>query len=204
MKPLTKISQTAKIENKNWKSEVYKFLFAYRSTPHSSTKVAPAELMFNRKIRYTIPNSSYEVAEDIQKKVEENDLLSKERNKQFIDNRKHAKDNTITQGDRVLVKQPKQNKLTPKFQPHPFIITHNKGTMMTAQSLHISKRSQMIHDFSISKSRMTRNQTKTHNLNPTWYQTNHKEKHIRKGTIEFQLPSGGNNYIKNLYIGHRH
>ena len=123
MKPLTKISQTAKIENKNWKSEVYKFLFAYRSTPHSSTKVAPAELMFNRKIRYTIPNSSYEVAEDIQKKVEENDLLSKERNKQFIDNRKHAKDNTITQGDRVLVKQPKQNKLTPKVPTTP--VHHN-------------------------------------------------------------------------------
>ena len=82
MKPLTKISQTAKIENKNWKSEVYKFLFAYRSTPHSSTKVAPAELMFNRKIRYTIPNSCYEVAEDIQKKLEENDLCSKERKKE--------------------------------------------------------------------------------------------------------------------------
>ena len=52
------------------------------------------------------------------------------RKKQFINNRKHAKDNTITPGDRVIVTQPKQNKLTPNFQPQPFIITH----IMTAQS----------------------------------------------------------------------
>ena len=62
--------------------DVYKFLFAYRSTPHSSTKVATAELIFNSNIRYTIPN------------IRPQKIYC--RNKQtnsFIDNRKN---NTMT------------------------------------------------------------------------------------------------------------
>ena len=37
-------------------------------------------------------------------------------------------------GDRVLVKQRKINKLTPKFQPHPYTVTDTNGTMITAES----------------------------------------------------------------------
>ena len=73
MKPLTNIIQTAFIEKKSWKSEVYKFLFAYRSTPHSTTNIAPSELMFNRKIKYVIPNFDYQPSEDLVEKMEEND-----------------------------------------------------------------------------------------------------------------------------------
>ena len=51
-----------------------------------------------------------------------------------MDNRKHAKDRNIMTGDRVLVKQRKINKLTPKFQPHPYTVTDTNGTMITAES----------------------------------------------------------------------
>ena len=43
---LRKLVQSAKIENKEWKRELYKFMRNYRATPHQSTLKSPAELMF--------------------------------------------------------------------------------------------------------------------------------------------------------------
>ena len=42
-------------EKKNLKVEMSKFQTAYRTTPHSSTGVSPAKLLFNREIRSKIP-----------------------------------------------------------------------------------------------------------------------------------------------------
>ena len=39
---------------------------------------------------------------------------------------------TFRVGDSVLVKQPKQNKLTPAYEPKPLTITAVKGSMITA------------------------------------------------------------------------
>lgn len=40
MKPLGKVIKAAKIEGKDWREELYEFLFAYRTTPHTVTGVA--------------------------------------------------------------------------------------------------------------------------------------------------------------------
>jgi len=37
-------------------------------------------------------------------------------------------------GDKVLIKQPKQNKMSTPFKPEPFEITDKKGSMITAQN----------------------------------------------------------------------
>ena len=55
MLSLNKVTQTAFLRRKNWKLEVYKFLFSYRNCPHTTTKIAPSDLMFNRKLKFTIP-----------------------------------------------------------------------------------------------------------------------------------------------------
>ena len=59
MKPIGKLLKTAEIENKNWKQELQRFLLQYRSTPHQTTKVAPSELLFNRKIRGYLPELTH-------------------------------------------------------------------------------------------------------------------------------------------------
>ena len=43
---LRKVVQSAKLENKNWKQETYRFLRNYRATPHISTGKSPAEIIF--------------------------------------------------------------------------------------------------------------------------------------------------------------
>ena len=46
MKCLGKIVRTAHIENRDWQKALDRFLLAYRATPHPSTGVAPAHLMY--------------------------------------------------------------------------------------------------------------------------------------------------------------
>lgn len=55
MKPLGKALQTAKLEGRPWKQELYRFLLNYRATPHATTKIAPCELLYNRTIHGYLP-----------------------------------------------------------------------------------------------------------------------------------------------------
>ena len=42
-------------QNIDWKADLQKYLIMYRSTPHSTTGVTPAELLFNRPFRTKLP-----------------------------------------------------------------------------------------------------------------------------------------------------
>ena len=55
MKPLGKAITIAKIENRPIRQELSRFLFSYRTTPHSTTGVPSSQLLFNRKIRGKLP-----------------------------------------------------------------------------------------------------------------------------------------------------
>ena len=60
MKSLAKVIRIAKIENKNWRQELYTFLKAYRSTPHSTTQKSPPETLFHRNFRTQLPETQAE------------------------------------------------------------------------------------------------------------------------------------------------
>ena len=46
MKPMMKVIQSAYIEQNDWENALQEFLFSYRVTPHSSTQILPADLMY--------------------------------------------------------------------------------------------------------------------------------------------------------------
>ena len=48
MKPLAKAIKTTRSEYCNWVQELSRFLLSYRTTPHCSTNVPSAQLLFNR------------------------------------------------------------------------------------------------------------------------------------------------------------
>ena len=92
-------------------------------------------MMFNRKINFPIPSFHSTIDQkSIEHKLKRSDQISKDRNKQYIDQKRHTKDRNIETGDRVLVHQDKRNKLTPYYRPYPYIVTNRNGTMITAQS----------------------------------------------------------------------
>ena len=81
MQPLSKIIKAAYIEKINWENSVHQFLNLCRNTPHPVTQVPPAELMFSRKLRYTIPDISSKTDKNVAEKA---DQMTKELKKNQI------------------------------------------------------------------------------------------------------------------------
>ena len=127
---LRKVVQSAKIDGKDWKQELYRFLRNYRVTPHQSTMKSPAKLMFpGRRFRNRLPQLKAKVGDE---QVRKRDNLMNNKMKYYGD--KNCKEVFFRIGDTVLVRQKKKNKLTPPFDPTPHLITAMKGSMITAKS----------------------------------------------------------------------
>ena len=136
MKSLAKVIRIAKIENKNWRQELYTFLRAYRSTPHSTTQKSPAETLFHRTFRTQLPETQAERKQPSESAANEQfrecDRQAKSKMKRYADARRHASFQTLQIGDRVLVKAPKVNKFSSYYDPRPYEVTAVKGSMITA------------------------------------------------------------------------
>ena len=103
---LLKALRIAKAEKKNIWTEMRKFLTAYRTTPHSSTGVTPAKLLFNREIRTKIPelgNSRYSDSE-----ARDKDAEMKQERTDYADEKRRARESDLEPGDLVLLKQRKE------------------------------------------------------------------------------------------------
>ena len=131
MKTLEKAMRTAVVQGKNWKQELFTFLRQYRATPHSTTGKSPSELLNGRKFKSTLPLVQFDQASP---EIIQADAKRKEKMKEYADKCNHAKNTDLNVGDKVLIKQPKQNKMSTPFKPEPFEITDKKGSMITAQS----------------------------------------------------------------------
>ena len=132
MKCLGKVVRTAHIENRDWKKALDNFLLAYRATPHPSTGVAPAHLLYpGRRFKTRLPCHS---APSISKAaVEDFNRKAMESAKQYADQKRHTQHSTISVGDTVLVQQRKQNKLSSFYDPLPYKVISLKGSMITAR-----------------------------------------------------------------------
>ena len=125
---VTKAIRAAYAEGRDWRKDLYQFLLNYRATPHSTTGFAPAELLFNRKIKTKLPQVSTKRNSDIDRTVQKNDERAKEKH---ANKRSRARVSNIRVGDTMLIRQRKQNKWPTKFDPFPFIVVRRKGTMIT-------------------------------------------------------------------------
>jgi len=78
--------RAAHAEGKNWREGLNRFLFAYRSTPHSTTGKSPAELLFRRKLTTKMPelvNVEEEEVEVGDQAVRDRDIQRKQFNKDY-------------------------------------------------------------------------------------------------------------------------
>ena len=101
---LKKLIRTAKFENKEWRSELLKFLHNYRNSPHSTTGKPPSSLLFNRPVKSYLPSSEkYKPKEDSEIRKLQNEKYEKV--KTYTDNKRKAKRREINIGDRVLIEK---------------------------------------------------------------------------------------------------
>ena len=131
MKTLEKAVRTAVIQGKNWRQELFTFLRQYRATPHSTTGKSPSELLNGRRLKSTLPRVQYDQASP---EIRQTDAKSKEKMKEYADKRSHAKSTDLKIGDKVLIKQPKKDKMSTPFKPEPLEIKDKKRNMITAQN----------------------------------------------------------------------
>lgn len=66
--------------------------------------------------------------------VADRDREMKQKSKDYCDLKRNAKENQIVPGDELLVKQDKQNKLSPSNHPEPFQVVDNFHSQMTVRS----------------------------------------------------------------------
>lgn len=131
---LLKRIKIAQVEKKNWKEELSSYLMMYRTTPHSTTGVSPAELLFRRKIRTRLPgiDDYSHLAED--QDIRDRDSEKKEKGKMYIDEKRGARESDVKTGDTVLLKQKPENKLTPTFSTEPYRVMEKIGNSVTVES----------------------------------------------------------------------
>ena len=89
----------------------------YRSTPHSITGVSPAELLFRRRIRTKLPHLQEFGIEDEDR---DRDGGIKAKGKVYAECQKNARESEIREGDKVLLRQEKENKLSTQYIQSPF------------------------------------------------------------------------------------
>ena len=135
MRPLNKAIRSAKIQGQDWRHVLYRFLLANRTTPHTTTGEAPAELLYNRVIRSGIPSvnkkSTSVQIEERNKKIQERMRQQKEKVKKYVDRTRKAKDTDLKVGDTVL--QDKKNKFSTSYDPQAYKVVSIKGSSVTAR-----------------------------------------------------------------------
>ena len=110
----------AQAEGFRWRSEMDDFLMMYRSTPHSTTRISPAEVLFGRRIR----NLHEFTVED---EVRYRDSERKEKGKFYVNCKSNAHESKIQEGDKVSVVEKGERKLWTTYKQSPFTVVQKNG-----------------------------------------------------------------------------
>ena len=68
-----------------------------------------------------------------QQQLRERDARLKLRQKEYADRTQGAKYSDIRSGDKVLLKQARNSKLSPNFEPDPYVVAHKDGNAVVLQ-----------------------------------------------------------------------
>ena len=111
---------------------MHQFLRCYRATPHGTTRLAPAELMFSgRKFRMRLPVGVVPRHLDFEE-LFQHDLAKKMQMKAYADRKKNLTTSNIQVGDAVL-KQELSSKSSSPYEGEPLEVQYRKGTQVVAK-----------------------------------------------------------------------
>ena len=134
MQPLGKALKTARVENRPWQQELNRFLLQYRTAPHSSTQVPPAELLFNRTVKGKLLVLGKRKVLSRHKTAKMNDMTKQQYNKEYVNANRNVKKSSLKIGNYVLVQQDKHNKLSTNFNQQPYVVTNRSHSKVTARN----------------------------------------------------------------------
>ena len=176
VKSLCKMIHVAMVENKDPKSELYTFLLHYRATPHSTTGVSPAEMLFGRRLQTKLPQIFVREESQEKKEIRERHNKKKLDQKKHFDRRHRAQDKKVNLGDRVLVKQ-KKSTTKPPYDHRPYTVTETNGNKVTMERADGSKRVRDKNQIKVLKERPIE-------LEPSWVSTDNETADYESFEIE--------------------
>ncbi len=132
------LMKAIRVGGNQWRSELYRFLRAYRATPHSSTGVSPSLALNNREMNIGFPNVTPQptVDEMIREKVINKDSLSKTIQRDYANEKRRVTPTNMDIGDSVLLRNTQRKKMDPPYNPDPFTIVKKTGSMVSASNGH--------------------------------------------------------------------
>ena len=135
---LEKTIRGAQVEGKDWRKELYTFLLNYRATPHATTNFSPALLHLGRETRTKVPQLEVPVSDSLESALQNAhvhlaDANVKERMAVYTDAKKKAKLSVVEVGDKVLLQQNHQNKLSIRYDPNPYTVIERRGPSVVLQ-----------------------------------------------------------------------
>ena len=126
--------ETATVEGTDPLSALNTALKTYRNTEHSVTGRKPAEWLFGRAIRTRLPDYRALQAQHDDKDTIEAKQKIIERGKKEKERRdKHAREESLEVGMKVLLKNKVKRKGQPKYDPKPYTITELHGRQATLE-----------------------------------------------------------------------
>ena len=131
MRTLEKAICATHVEGRPWKQTLYVFL--HRATPHCSTGMAPADVLFGRPLRIKLPGYPLSFQSLTHAPLRQADALAKNRMKQKADRMRRVAPLALRVGDVVLCRQKKEGKLCPAYNPQLYKVIAVKGSMVTAK-----------------------------------------------------------------------
>ena len=132
VKILVKFIHTSIADGKDPKAELQNYLLQYRSAPHSTTGVSPAEALFGRKLKTKLPQLPVFSESSSQKDMRSRHDSRKLRQKEYFDKTHRATEKTVQPGDTVLLRQ-KKTTTKPPFDPKPYEVKEVKGKRVKAK-----------------------------------------------------------------------
>ena len=114
----------------------------YCSTPHSTTGVSPAELLFGRQITTKLPQlREFSIEDEVRDRVNER----KEKGKVYVDRKRNARESEILEGDKMLLREEKENKLCTLLKQSPFTVVQKNGNSALVEADGVQYHRNVIH-----------------------------------------------------------
>ena len=202
---LEKSIRIAHLEGKNGKQELYKFLRQYRATPHSTTSVSRSEALNNRKLKTTIPElpltqciQKQSIPQNSSASIVKRDAMQKQKMKIYADLKAHAQEREIKPGEVVLMRQPKENKLSTPYNPKPFVVEEKKSTMVTANNGSQFVRSNSS-QFKVISKNLAQSQEKTPRMQHSPPETK-EDIPLRRSNRQIKPPVRFSDYVQVIYV----
>ena len=143
---ILKIVRIARLEGKDRRKALENFLFQYRITPHTVTGVSTAELLMGRKRRDKLPRVEFSKERTTEAywqqllRERERDNRPKLRQKEYADRTQEPDRAILRRATKCYQEQTRENKLSPNYEPEPYIVTRKDGHAVILQDTNGNKK----------------------------------------------------------------